>query len=61
MSTVANTVVVPVQDVLGLGSGARMNRPGVPDGNWTWRLTEGLLTPGVAERLRTLTRVYARD
>jgi 4-alpha-glucanotransferase len=61
MSTVANTVIVPVQDVLGLGSGARMNRPGVPDGNWTWRLEEGMLTPGVVEELRALTRIYARD
>ena len=61
MSTVANTVIVPVQDVLGLGSESRMNRPGVPDGNWTWRLEEGMLTPEVMESLRTLTRIYARD
>lgn len=61
MSTVANTVIVPVQDVLGLGSEARMNRPGIPGGNWRWRLEEGMLTPEVVEQLRTLTRIYARD
>jgi 4-alpha-glucanotransferase len=61
MSTVANTVIVPVQDVLDLGSAARMNRPGIPDGNWTWRLEDGMLTPEVMEGLRTLTRVFGRD
>ncbi|MEN6341635.1 MAG: 4-alpha-glucanotransferase [Methanospirillum sp.] len=61
MSTVANTVIVPLQDVLGLGSEGRMNRPGVPNGNWTWRLEEGMLTPEIVERLRTLTKVFARD
>ncbi len=44
--------VVPVQDVLGLGSEARMNTPGVIGGNWQWRLEQGQLTPGDAERLR---------
>jgi 4-alpha-glucanotransferase len=44
--------IVPVQDVLGLGSEARMNRPGVVGGNWTWRLAPGELTPGHAARLR---------
>ena len=37
--TVSPLVVVPVQDVLGLGSQARLNQPGIPQGNWTWRLT----------------------
>jgi 4-alpha-glucanotransferase len=61
MSTVANTVIVPVQDVLGLGSEARMNRPGVPDGNWTWRLEEGMLTPGVLAELGEMTGTFERD
>jgi len=43
---------VPVQDVLGLGSDARMNRPGVIGGNWAWRLEPGQLTEGHAARLR---------
>jgi 4-alpha-glucanotransferase len=61
MSTVTNTVVIPVQDVLELGSEARMNRPGTGAGNWRWRLAEGLLTKEIGDRLRTLTVTYARD
>jgi len=45
--------IVPVQDVLGLGSAGRMNRPGVVgDGNWEWRLEPGQLTKAHAARLR---------
>ncbi len=43
--------IVPVQDVLGLGSEARMNRPGAVGGNWRWRLEPGELTAAHAERL----------
>jgi 4-alpha-glucanotransferase len=41
--------------VLGLGSDARMNRPGVAGGNWSWRLERGQLTPALAARLRAAT------
>jgi 4-alpha-glucanotransferase len=41
MASVADTAVVPVQDLLGLGSEARMNRPGTASGNWRWRLRPG--------------------
>jgi 4-alpha-glucanotransferase len=44
--------IVPVQDVLGLGSEARMNRPGEIGDNWRWRLEPGELTAAHAERLR---------
>jgi 4-alpha-glucanotransferase len=44
--------IAPAQDVLGLGSKARMNRPGVSQGNWSWRLERGQLTPALARRLR---------
>ncbi len=44
--------IVPVQDVLGLGSDARMNRPGAVGGNWRWRLEPGELTAAHAKRLR---------
>jgi 4-alpha-glucanotransferase len=47
--------IVPAQDVLGLGSEARMNRPGVTAGNWRWRLEEGALTTALAARLREAT------
>jgi 4-alpha-glucanotransferase len=48
----AALAVVPAQDVLGLGSDARMNRPGQIGGNWSWRLARGQLTAAHAARLR---------
>jgi 4-alpha-glucanotransferase len=52
--------IVPVQDVLGLGSEAQMNHPGVPLGNWRWRLEAGALTPALARRLRGLAEQHGR-
>ena len=60
MASVANTAIVPVQDLLGLGSDARMNRPGVASGNWRWRLTPGQLTQDVMERLGELAETFER-
>jgi 4-alpha-glucanotransferase len=51
----AALAIVPAQDVLGLGSEARMNRPGIAGGNWDWRLEEGALTDALAARLRAVT------
>jgi 4-alpha-glucanotransferase len=48
----ATLAIVPAQDVLGLGSDARMNRPGHAEGNWSWRLEAGQLTAELAARLR---------
>jgi 4-alpha-glucanotransferase len=48
----ARLAIMPVQDVLGLGSEARMNRPGSGTGNWRWRLARGALTGVLADRLR---------
>jgi 4-alpha-glucanotransferase len=61
MDSVARLCVVPLQDVLGLGSEARMNVPSRADGNWTWRLPPGALTPQVAERLALLVDITDRD
>ena len=52
--------VIPAQDVLGLGSEARMNHPGNPFGNWSWRLEPGQLTPALAARLRAATERHRR-
>jgi 4-alpha-glucanotransferase len=52
--------VVPVQDVLGLGSEARMNRPGEVGGNWAWRLEPGRLTGEHAARLRAAAQQAGR-
>jgi 4-alpha-glucanotransferase len=58
--SVARWAIVPLQDILGLGSEARMNVPGRPAGNWTWRYTEETLTPDHAARLGELTATYGR-
>jgi len=60
LSSVADTAVVPLQDVLGLGSEARMNRPATLGGNWRWRFREGALRAEHGERLRALARLYGR-
>ncbi len=60
MSSVANTVVIPVQDILGLGQEARMNRPATDRGNWKWRMTPQQLKAARAAPLEELTRLYAR-
>jgi len=60
LASVANTAVVPLQDVLGLGTGARMNLPNSTEGNWAWRFKAGALTEGISERLRGLTDLYGR-
>jgi 4-alpha-glucanotransferase len=61
LSSVADMAVFPLQDLLGLGSEARMNRPGDPSGNWQWRFLPGVLTDELAGRLRNLTEVYGRE
>ncbi len=60
MASVADTVLIPMQDVLGLGSEARMNRPGRMDGNWRWRYEWSELRPEMVQRLRMLTESYER-
>ena len=60
MSSRARVAIVPAQDVLGLGSEARMNRPGTVQGNWSWRLRRGELTAEHAARLRALAERYRR-
>ncbi|MDW8054889.1 MAG: 4-alpha-glucanotransferase [Anaerolineae bacterium] len=61
MMSVADTVIFTLQDVLGLGSEARMNFPGRAEGNWQWRFTWAQITPEIAARLRKLTRTYGRS
>lgn len=60
MMSVANLVIFPMQDLLGLGEEARMNRPATAKGNWEWRLLPGQLTPGMKRNLFEMTRVYGR-
>jgi 4-alpha-glucanotransferase len=56
----ARIAIAPLQDVLGLGSEARMNTPGTSERNWTWRLREGELRPEHARRLRELCQEAGR-
>lgn len=60
MASVANTVLVPMQDVLGLGNAARMNLPGRTTGNWAFVFSWEQLTPDITTRLRELVRTYER-
>lgn len=60
LASVANTAMIPMQDVLGLGSQARMNLPGTPSGNWRWRCPPDALTEELAGRLLELNRMYDR-
>jgi 4-alpha-glucanotransferase len=60
VASVADRAVAPLQDVLGLGSTARMNLPGTASGNWRWRVRAGELTRDRAARLARLARLYGR-
>jgi 4-alpha-glucanotransferase len=59
-SSPARTAIVQAQDVLGLGSEARMNVPGSATGSWRWRAPEGAFTPSLAARLRDVTAEAGR-
>jgi 4-alpha-glucanotransferase len=54
LSSPAQLAVVPAQDLLGLGSEARMNTPGEPDGNWAWHAAPGAFDASLATRLREM-------
>jgi len=60
LASVSSTCILPLQDLLSLGSEARFNRPGVASGNWSWRMPQGSLTSDLAERLGQLTACYGR-
>ena len=60
MMSVANTFVVPAQDLMGLDTEHRMNLPGRPEGNWSWRLRDGMLDGALAKRVRDMTLLYER-
>ncbi len=59
-NSVANLCMVPLQDVLGLGSDARMNVPSLENGNWRWRFDPDLLRPELAKKLATIVEVSDR-
>ena len=59
-SSVADTVVIPMQDYLGLGNEARVNTPSTLGGNWEWRLKDDALTDELAARIYKMTKNYGR-
>jgi 4-alpha-glucanotransferase len=60
-ASVADTAIVPLQDVLGLGTKARMNLPNSTSGNWAWRYRGGALNAEISKRLKELARLYGRS
>ncbi len=60
-ASVADRAIAPLQDLLRLGSEARMNLPNSNQGNWTWRYEPGALTAQMAQRLRELSHLYGRN
>jgi 4-alpha-glucanotransferase len=60
LASVGRLAVLPLQDILGLGSEARLNTPGTVGGNWTWRLPPGRLTASLAAEYRELNALYGR-
>lgn len=61
MASAASRVVVPMQDILCLGEGARMNMPSVAKGNWSWRAVDDQFESVLAARLRAMTEIYGRN
>jgi 4-alpha-glucanotransferase len=60
LGSVGCLAILPAQDVLALGSEARLNTPGTATGNWSWRLPSGALHAGLAEHFTLLNRMYGR-
>ena len=61
LSSPADLAIFPLQDVLGLDSEARMNTPGTPSGNWTWRYKADALNNGTADYLKELSTLFGRN
>ena len=61
LSSPADTVILPLWDILGLGNEARMNTPGVADGNWSWRMNTSMLTDEIKNMLRNMTNDSGRN
>jgi len=60
LGSVCNLAIFPMQDILGLGSEANMNRPGTTEGNWQWRMREDALSEALAKDLYMITSLYGR-
>ena len=60
LMSVAHTAIIPMQDIIGLGAEARMNRPATTEGNWEWRLVPEQLNSSLIAKLAAITELYGR-
>ncbi len=60
LSSVSNLTIIPMQDLLGLGYGSRMNTPGTVEGNWKWQFAWNQVESGLSEKLKKLLKKYDR-
>ena len=60
MMSVADTVLFPMQDIVGLGGEARMNKPATTQRNWLWRLSPDEITLSLKLKLKEMTEIYGR-
>ncbi|QSJ17251.1 4-alpha-glucanotransferase [Nostoc sp. UHCC 0702] len=60
LSSIANQAIIPLQDILGLGTETRMNFPSIAEGNWAWRYHSHSITDELSDRLKVLTKLYGR-
>jgi 4-alpha-glucanotransferase len=60
MMSVADTVIIPMQDILGLEGKSRMNIPGTDKGNWRWQMEKDAISPSVSKNLAEMTRIFGR-
>jgi 4-alpha-glucanotransferase len=61
LASVANTAIVPLQDLLGLGTEGRMNLPNTTEGNWSWRFKPNALTDKMGTQLKEVTELFGRS
>jgi 4-alpha-glucanotransferase len=61
MGSIADTAIIPLQDLFGLGTDARMNFPGIAEGNWEWRYQSHALDEHLQQRLKSVTDIYGRS
>jgi len=60
MQTIADTAIIPMQDILSLGSAGRMNTPATTEGNWAWRMSDGSPDPSAESKLSMMTACCGR-
>ena len=60
-SSVADTSIIAMQDIIGLGGEARMNTPSTVGGNWQWRMRQGQIDQALTEKIAETARIYGRS